>query len=69
MHERLSQREQVIMHLDAWYSITPQEAISLYGIYRLAAIIFNLKKEGYKIKKDMHYTGRKRRYAEYYLGE
>jgi hypothetical protein len=68
-----TQKELVLEHLQAHKQITPLEALSLYGCYRLGAIIFKLKREGHKIlteleicKKD---NGSRTRYAVYKLEE
>lgn len=52
--------ERIVQHLREHGSITPLEAITGFGCYRLAARISDLKKRGYKIHteivrgKDMH---------------
>ena len=43
-----TQKECVKMYLDSGRSITPLQALGMFGIYRLAAIIHTLKKQGYK---------------------
>ena len=47
-------------------SITPMVALNLYGVFRLAAIIYNLRKRGVLIK-----TGNKtvngKTFAQYFL--
>lgn len=45
-----SQRLQVIRHLQMYGSITDEEARDYYGIHRLGARIFELRKDGYLIK-------------------
>jgi len=44
-----TKKENVIWHLRKHKSITSWQAIQNYGVTRLAAIIFNLKAEGYEI--------------------
>jgi hypothetical protein len=44
-----SQKDAVLQHLKKKKSLTSWEAITLYGITRLASIIFNLRSEGYSI--------------------
>lgn len=46
----MTQKEQVIHHLKQKGAITSWEAIQEYGITRLSAKIFDLRKDGYKIK-------------------
>ena len=47
-----SQRIAVWKHLQV-ADITPLEALTLYGCFRLGARIFELRKEGKKIKTEM----------------
>lgn len=44
-----TQKEAVLWHFDNYKEITSWEAIKEYGITRLAAIICDLRKEGYEI--------------------
>lgn len=66
---KLTQREKIIRHLDAFGTIDPMVAIKDYGIMRLASRISDLRKEGYAIVTTMvHGLNRfheKTRYAEY----
>lgn len=68
---KLSQRQKIIRHLEAFETITPMEAILDYGIMRLASRISELRKEGYIIHTEMvHGYNRfeeKTRYAKYSL--
>lgn len=45
----MTQKEMVLRHLSDCKNITAWEAIKEYGITRLSAIIYELKKEGYNI--------------------
>ena len=54
MKQRDTQRTRVIDHLNKFGSITPAEAVSMYGIYRLAAIINVLRSTNY-FEKDGKY--------------
>lgn len=66
-----SQISLVLNHLQSGKSITPLEALSQYGCYRLGAVIFDLKAEGHKITTEViHYkkeNGKRGRYAVYRL--
>lgn len=66
-----SQREAILNHLQTRNSITSIEAINNYGVTRLAAVVFALKKEGYNIhsniKHGMTRYGEPCCYAEYSL--
>ena len=70
---KLTQREKIMRHLEQYGSITSAEAISEYGIYRLASRISDLKKSGVRISREM-ITAKNRFdetvcFAEYRLGE
>lgn len=62
----LTQREQILGHLQGGKSITPMEALNLYGCFRLGARIADLRDEGYKIKTTI-VTGGGKHYASYKL--
>ncbi len=44
-----TQLEQILEHLKQGKSITPIEALDLYGCFRLSAVILKLRKQGYDI--------------------
>ena len=46
----MTQKEQVLAYLRQGYSLTPLEALEKFGSFRLGAIIFDLKQEGYEIE-------------------
>lgn len=58
----MTQCERVLRHLEDFGSITSAEAISEYGVYRLASRISDLKKRGVPIEKEM--VSGKNRYGE-----
>lgn len=69
----MSQCNRVLQHLQAYGSITPLEAMQEYGIMRLGARIYDLKKMGYSINSSRE-TGENRygesiSYARYSLAE
>ena len=69
--EKLTQRERILRHLNDYGSITSLEAMTEYGIMRLASRISDLKKAGYDIRSVTE-TGRNRygeptSYSRYYL--
>ena len=45
----MTQYDRILEHLKTKGKITQKQAINLYGAYRLGAIIFLLRKDGYKI--------------------
>ena len=65
------QCERIIRHLQDYGSITSVEAISEYGVMRLASRIADLRQMGYPIRSEMvsgkNRYGEKTRYAKYTL--
>ena len=51
--KKISKQSKVLAHLVSGKSITPIEALELYGSFRLGALIFNLRKDGHNIKTDL----------------
>tara|TARA_R100001198_G_C5178201_1_gene176002 strand:+ start:387 stop:602 length:216 start_codon:yes stop_codon:yes gene_type:complete len=68
---KLTQKQKVLRHLKEIGAITPVQAFFDYSVMRLAAIVFNLKDEGYNIKttilKSENKFGEPVRYAQYKL--
>lgn len=69
----MSQCNRVLQHLQAYGSISQLEAMQEYGIMRLGARIYDLKKMGYSINSSRE-TGENRygesiSYARYSLAE
>lgn len=63
----LTQKEIVINHIERYGSITPLEALTRYGIMRLASRVNDLRNEGWCIQSTMkQHDGRK--YASYSMG-
>ena len=61
-----SQRENILEYLEIGNKITPLEALYQFGSFRLSAIIFELRQEGFNIithKKKVD----KKTFAEYEL--
>lgn len=62
----------MLRHLQEYGSIEPLTALREYGCYRLGAIIFNLRADGYNItteimKTKSRITGKPVRFAKYTL--
>ena len=51
--KKQTKQEKVLIHLERHGSITPLEALNLYGSFRLGALIFNLRKEGHDITTNI----------------
>lgn len=67
----MTHTEKIKRHLETYGSITPMDAIMDYGIMRLGARIFELKKSGVDIKtrivKGKNRFGETTHFAEYRL--
>lgn len=65
----MTQNEEVLRHLLDNGNITSLEAMNIYGIMRLGARIYDLKKQGYPIKTFLRIgksrNGENMVYAEY----
>jgi hypothetical protein len=55
----MTQQTQVLNHLKK-EPLTPLVALRKYGTLRLAALVFNLRYEGYNIKTEMVNVGSKK---------
>ena len=53
--EKETHKKIVLKHLQSGKELSQLEATKKYGILRLGAIIFNLRKEGYKIVTRMEH--------------
>lgn len=67
----MTQNEEILRHLLTYGKITSLEAMNKYGIMRLGARIYDLKKQGYPIKTYLR-VGKSRNgesmvFAEYRL--
>lgn len=48
--KRITHEDRVLKHLEIFGSITSMDAIRLFGLTRLSAIVYNLRKKGYIIE-------------------
>lgn len=62
-----SQTSMIFQHMRARDHITALEALGLYGVFRLAARIEELRRRGVKITTDVVYDVTGKRYARYRL--
>ncbi len=62
-----SQSDQIIDYLAAGHTLTPIDALKRFGCFRLGARVYDLKREGHRIKSEMVRKGEKR-FARYSLG-
>jgi len=61
-----SQKDKILRHMQEHGSISPMDALQLYGCFRLGARIWDLKHEGHLIEPSISSIGGKR-FAEYRL--
>lgn len=61
----MSQPNNVLSHLTDVGSITALEALGLYGVFRLAARIFDLRKQGHDIITEVRRDHNGKSYARY----
>lgn len=68
-NKKPSQKTQILRHMLAGRSITPLEALRLYGCFRLGARIADLRRDGHPVVSEKSWldpvTGK--RYARYSL--
>lgn len=68
---RLTQRRRVVEHLRTYKTIQPMEALKEYGIYRLGAVIYDLRADGWDIETEnvvsFNIFKEKTHYAKYIL--
>jgi hypothetical protein len=63
----LSQNQMIEKHLNEGNSLTPLEALKLFGCFRLSGRIYDLKRRGVQIKTDIISTLDGKRVASYHL--
>lgn len=69
---KTTQKQFILQHLQQFGFIEPLTALREYGCYRLGAVIFNLRAEGYNIVTERmeaksKITGRPVQFAKYIL--
>ncbi|MDV2438006.1 helix-turn-helix domain-containing protein [Acinetobacter gerneri] len=50
---RITQKANILRHLQQGKTITQREAIALCNCYRLSAVIFELRSVGYRVDSNM----------------
>lgn len=63
------QSKTVLRHLKKLGDITPAEALIVYGISRLAACVYDIRKIGYPVYKEMRQDAQGHKYARYTLAK
>jgi len=61
------QSKTVLRHLRGMKHISPAEALIVYGISRLAACIYDIRKVGYDVHCEMRQDAQGHKYANYSL--
>jgi hypothetical protein len=62
----MTQIDSIRAHLVKGKPITPLEALERYGCFRLAAVIFKIREEGFTVETEMVHKGQKK-WASYTL--
>lgn len=61
--ERTTQYDRVLQHLQTHpKGLSQMQAVKLYGLYRLSAVIYNLRNDGYEISTT--YKSSKNRFGD-----
>jgi hypothetical protein len=61
------QAKRVLRHMEKRKSITALEALGVYGVFRLAAVIYDIKKAGFEVNSVLHQDSNGKRYSRYSL--
>jgi hypothetical protein len=61
------QTKTILRHLKTYGHITPMQALAVYGNSRLAAAIYDIRKIGYVVNKEMRRDAVGHNYARYTL--
>lgn len=65
--KKKTQKQMCLEYLETYGSITPLEALSAFHAFRLSAIIFELREDGYAINTTINDNEGDARYAIYTL--
>ncbi len=63
----MSQNQKILKHLSSGKSLSPLQALGLFGCYRLAGRIYDLKRAGHHIETIIKSDDQGRTYASYVL--
>ena len=63
MNKKMTQKQAILNDLVAGLYITPMDALKEHGCFRLAAVVCDLRKKGYDIRKKND----EKKYATYYM--
>lgn len=62
-----TKKAKILEYMKSHYYITSMDAFTLFNETRLAAVVFELRKEGYSIRTDKETTKDGTPYAKYHL--
>lgn len=62
-----SQNKRILNYLKRGHRMTPMDALELFGCFRLAARVYDLRQEGHNISKQIIELSNGVNVAEYYL--
>jgi len=62
-----SQNKRILNYLKRGHRITPMDALELFGCFRLAARVYDLRNEGHNIAKQIIELSNGVNVAEYYM--
>lgn len=63
----MTQQLAILKYLREGHALSPLEALDKFGCMRLAAVVKDLRNQGYEIETDMIRNGNGKRYAQYTL--
>lgn len=63
----MTQAQQILEYLEAGNTITPIEALTMFGCLRLGARVWDLREKGYDIRANIKQVGQHKHVAEYSL--
>ena len=61
-----TQVDKILYHMQCGYAVTGLEALSRFGCFRLADVIYKIKKLGLDVKK-ITVCDKQRRFAKYFI--
>ena len=67
VHKNPTQAAVILDHLSAGKELTALDALSLFGCFRLAARVHELRREGWEIEEKTVTGSNGKRYASYYI--
>ena len=67
MAKKVSQRDSVLRFLQAGNTITPIDALNMFGCLRLATVSFDLRQEGWDIETIDTKSANGKKFASYKL--